>query len=241
MPHFNGVDWLIVAVLAWGAFAGFRRGFVGLVADIGGTVLAFYLAAHYAGAAVQYLDRHLGLIKATAGALEQRLPISQALASLPVSALGGPALRDPARLYADAVAQIGLPPFLQEYLARGAAELRGPASGVQGGNLGQFILHQLALLLWTGIVFTFGALLVRWLINWAGKRAGDVLGNVGLSLPNRMVGAVLGVAEKGFYLAVLLSAVLPVLNLWASIPALGESWLAPRLVAIFSGLLRALL
>ena len=242
MHDLNWVDWGIIALLAWGLVSGFGRGLVGIVAGLGAAVASWYLAARYAPALALWIDRRLGLVKATARAIEGRLHLGPALGAIPASAAvsGGVPPEASRQALTTLGGQLGLPPFLQSFLTRSLGETLAGVPGAGSMNLGQALPYLLALLLWTAIFFALAAWVISRLIAFVANRAGDLLSRAGLSLPNRLAGALLGVVENGLFLAVLLGVVAPVINLRGAVPALGASRLATLVVSSFSWLLNAL-
>ncbi len=239
MHGFNWVDWVIIALLAGGLVSGFGRGLVGIVAGLGAAVASWYLAARYAPALALWIDRRLGLVKATAQAIEGRLHLGPVLSAIPASAVSGGFPPEASRQALTTLGgQLGLPPFLQPFLTRGLGAAGVPGAGSM--NLGEALPYQLALLLWTAIFFALTAWVISRLITFVARQAGDLLSRAGLSLPNRLAGALLGAVESGLFLAVLLGVVAPVINLRGAVPALGTSRLAALVVSSFSWLLKAL-
>lgn len=84
----NWLDWVLIGLVGWGALQGFRRGFLLLLAETAGALLALYLAARYDTQIVAWLEARFGLVGATANFVARRFaqlsPAAAAGAGVPL-------------------------------------------------------------------------------------------------------------------------------------------------------------
>lgn len=210
----NWIDWVLIGLVALGAWQGFRRGFLVLLAETGGAIAALYLAARYHGPVVAWLEDRFGLVRTTADLIAKRIAL------LPGTS-GGATGSIPGLL-----GQAGLPPEVVGAL--GPVLLGAAAMASPGGPEGWVtaLATQLAELLWTGIAFVVGAALIGAGVRWvAGFLSGALDGAIGL--PNRLAGAALGAVRNGLLLGALVGIVVPIV----AGPQAGRALLGSRVAA----------
>lgn len=185
----NYLDLFLVLMLAWGAWRGYRLGFVNLVTGWISYLVAALLAALYTRPLAEALDQAWHLSSRWSGWLAPILP-------LPAPVLSQPAGGEAARQMEVFLGQLPLPGIIRQNLLEWV--LKSPAN-----TLGQALAGQLAFLaleLITLVVLFYGSLLLlRQLARWSarGLRASP------LGLVSRWLGLALGLLGQAFWLSIL--------------------------------------
>lgn len=223
------LDYVLVALIAWGALNGLRRGLLSIVVGLAGTLLAWYLAARYAPSLARWLNSTQGWVSSTAHYLAGRIPLPAGVAGLPLSTIKPDALPV-------VMGQLPLPAALQKATAEAAASAMANAATLHLFTLGDLVYYSLASLVWTGITFFVIMAVATGLANAVARQMTRALEGTPLSLANQLAGAALGAAETLVVLVVAAGLLVPLLHLlrWPALQkVLSGSQLLPYFAAWF--------
>lgn len=226
----NYLDLLLLGVLAWGAWQGYRRGLINLAAGILGYVVGILVALNWAEPLASLVDQQWRFSARGGAWLASHLPLPRLVLDQQLSV---PAIKQVDTL----LTGWPLPYSLKASLLTSLAQFKGQdltLGEALGGLLVFWLLKMLA------------ALLLFYLSLWLLRRLGVWLsrgwGFTPFGLPNRLLGLALGLGSQALYLSLFLGVVelglkkglalnFPFLELAAR--QLAASQLAPPLLDLF--------
>jgi len=228
----NWLDWTILLWLAWGAIRGLRRGIAIVFVGLAGFLLSVAAAFVACPRLVAYLQERYGLVDAAAASLQRYLPLPVPTLAIRLEGSSPEELRT-------ALADLPVSGWLRGLLLDHGPEVA--ALGTEKGleSVGDVVYHLLGSYLVAVAVFVGVFLVARLLLGWLGGALGDALTAVPVVGPlARLAGGVLGAAEQGLVVVVVLglasaaSSLAPFLG-----PPVQASRLAPTALELFRRLL----
>jgi len=223
------LDYVLLILIALGAYRGFRSGFVRAFLGLVALVVAFPLAGILTPSVSDFLQRQWAVAERMAAFLSEHI-------ALPAS-LGSMELTDPVSVtqLIETLSAQHLPEPYLDTLGSVFGDLTSAAISYGAQTVGDFVFCAMALILLNTLVFLVLFSIIRGIINLiaAGSTRRMGLGFIGFS--NRMAGLVFGVATVTAGIAVFLGLVAPFLGLSSL------TWFAQSVSAsvIGRGLLRA--
>ena len=192
------LDYVVLAAILWGVVSGFWQGLIRVLFGLLALLLGVAGAALATSPVTAWLNARFAWEEALATWVMPRLPLPQAVLVLPV---GG---KVPYTWGA------GLPEALRK-----ALQMRAEESFAQGGTptLGALLAQAAAELLFSLAVFFVLWLVIQTLVTAVGRLLAGWVKARGLTLFDRLGGAVAGAAKNAFVAGVVLAAALPFLVL----------------------------
>ncbi len=229
----NILDGIILAVLVWGAWRGYRQGALNALTGLAGYLVGLVVAGVYTRGVTLYLESNFGLVSSLAVKLKSALPLSAPVAQLDMGLVGTADITP-------LLEQTPLPGFLQDRLAGYVAS---PVTAMPAVKyLGDAIAQGLALMLMQAAVFLGLSFLVVVMLKLVAAFLTRGLRATPLGPVNDLLGMVVGAGVKALVLAVLLGLLVPMAALGSGgstkgmAAVVGGSKLAQTLLALFTTL-----
>ena len=225
----NYIDWVILAILLWGAWRGYSRGVLSVFTGVVGYLAGLAAALIYAKPLAFFLEKQFAVTTTTANRLGGMPP--QSVMTMSTQGMGSGEMTK-------AVEGLSMPAFLKEQLLQ-----QLPATGA--ANFGQAISHGLAVLLIQAAASIILILLATVLVRLLSGLVTRGIRYTVMGWANRVLGLVAGLAINGVILAVALGVISPLLVLKSGLQGgpltgvagvLDRSVLAPYLMQVFGAI-----
>ncbi|MBE3580250.1 MAG: CvpA family protein [Thermoanaerobacteraceae bacterium] len=191
----NYLDWILLLILAWGAWHGYRQGLINLAAGLMGYVVGFLVALNLAGPLATLVDRQWQLAERGGKWLAAYLPLPRLVLQQDFSVQS-------VQQMDSLVGGWPLPAAWKAGLLNSMLQ-----SGERGMTLGEVLAGQLVL----GAVKLLALILLFYASLWLVRRSGYILSR-GIAFtpfgwPSRLLGSALGLSTHALYLSLFLGAV----------------------------------
>lgn len=195
----NLVDIIIVIFIAWGAFKGFKRGFINTLGGLFGWIIALVLAVIFNANFKSFLDQQFGLTGKLGDWLGERFPL--------------PAEIDEASSSPEDIEQVveslPMPGFMQDILSDKVISLSAEESGPE--SLSVVFGHGIAEMLVIGLSFLALFFIISFIIKIMLTIVSKGVSITPLRGINRLGGFIIGAGVYSFILAVVIGVLYPFL------------------------------
>ncbi len=202
----NIFDFLIMLLLAFGAYKGFKRGFIRSFGGLLGLVASLMVAVKFNQIFAAYLDKQFEITNKLGGWLAKVLPLPSIAPESDTISAG---------LAVVMIEEMSLPDFMKKSLANNVEQII--QDGLIGiGNLPELISIGLAGMLLKGFAFILLFFATGAIVKLAVNLISSFLGYTPLGPVNSVAGMGLGVILYGIFFAVVLSVFSPLIVVSAS-------------------------
>ncbi|MEW6624420.1 MAG: CvpA family protein [Bacillota bacterium] len=195
----NSFDFLIIGLLAVGAYKGYKRGLIKSLGGLLGWVVSLVIALSYNQSFANYLDKQFNLVGIIGEGIIKVMPLPSFSFEREKASLS---------LVAAGIEEMGLPGFLKGNLLENVEQIMA-AESFAGANISELIAFGLAGMILKGlaflVLFIAAGLIVKVVVNFLSGLLGLTL----LGPVNRLAGLLLGLIMYGSLTAILFGLASP--------------------------------
>lgn len=199
-------DILLVAILLWGAYTGYRKGLIEGLAGVAGYVLGLLGGMAFYEPLAKYLKTSFGLQEKLGPVVKDMIKLPDTVSQIPIERLSQVALNQE-------LSKINLPETTLIELKKMIVQLSTYQGQPGVESVADGLILLIADIMVLAISFVVITIVIERVVNWLAK----TLKNTALPAPLKMfdgsVGAVLGLTKSTISIGLLLVVMLPVLKL----------------------------
>jgi uncharacterized membrane protein required for colicin V production len=226
LRQFNWLDVVLVLVVLYGIYRGFRAGFIRMILGLAGVALGFWGAATWSPALVAYSENKFRWVTSFSLVTRKYISIPLEVATKPLKDL------NPAELVRT-VLSLPIPDELKATTARYISNLSMSMGASGASTVGEYLYRALASLCLHAAAFIFLFFLVRGIAALMSEVLTRTLaGGMAGSFINRALGASAGLLQTTIVLVALFGLLAPILNMSAF--SLGKTLAESRIVPVLS-------
>lgn len=195
MVNFNFIDFTLIILLALGALNGYRKGFIGSIVGLLGSIIALFLSIKFYRPMADLLNSKFAILEGTHSFLVKHLPFPLEVSTAPLNAIG-------LDLLILKVKSMALPEFIQEQIIQEGQKIVSSALDLGITTIGEVLTYIVATTLLNGLALVILWFILTNLIYLAARVLGKSLDNTFLGSINRLAGLFLGLVLNALGLMV---------------------------------------
>lgn len=227
LQSLTAVDYAILAILVMAVAIGWARGLVELLTGFVVFFIAATVAGRYAEQVVGWLNRLWGVRERLVGVLQRRI-------NLPPDAYR---VHTDGIVWQKALEWLQLVPLPEPYKLVLAHRIADWSATAGHQTVAEFIVQQLAAGVLHAVVFMLMIMVIGWLLSRLGRLVSDQVKELPVvGTTNRLLGAVVSVAEAAVGIAIAIGLLTPVLSMYGMAQfatAVGHAQLTPYFLSLF--------